>query len=120
MSDDHTETDLGTVSNLPVKVEIPGYRLRAQVGEDAIGLWFDAEQRGLGRNVTVKILRPRYDQVEAARKQFLAEMDRLAPLDHALHGEQRVEENVSANFKFHDLDLFKSVDIRPAPSCGYV
>ena len=75
-------TDIGTASTLPVNVQIPGYRLRRQAGSDSIGLWFDVEQESLGRKVTLKILKPQYEQHEAARREFLAEMDRLAALDH--------------------------------------
>lgn len=75
-------TDFGTTNNLPVQVQVPGYRLRAQVGADALGYWFDAEQESLGRKLTVKVLRPEYEQHPAARREFLAEMDRLASLDH--------------------------------------
>lgn len=75
-------TDIGTASTLPVRVEIPGYRLRRQVGSDSIGLWFDAEQESLGRKVTLKILKPKYEENERARAEFIAEMDRLAKLDH--------------------------------------
>ena len=45
------DTDFGTASNLPVHITVPGFRLRAQVGSDVIGLWFDAEQESLGRKV---------------------------------------------------------------------
>lgn len=79
---DGTETDLGTSSSLPTRIEIPGYRLRRQIGEDAIGLWFDAEQESLGRKVTIKVLKPKFELHDAARKQFLAEMDRVAQLEH--------------------------------------
>lgn len=79
---DGTETDLGTSSNLPIRIEIPGYRLRRQIGEDAIGLWFDAEQESLGRKLTIKVLKPQYENHPGARKEFLAEMDRLAGLNH--------------------------------------
>lgn len=75
-------TDIGTASTLPVNVQIPGYRLRRQAGSDSIGLWFDVEQESLGRKVTLKILKPQYEQHEGARREFLAEMDRLAELDH--------------------------------------
>ncbi|MHC4137120.1 MAG: serine/threonine protein kinase [Planctomycetota bacterium] len=75
-------TDIGTASTLPVNVQIPGYRLRRQAGSDSIGLWFDVEQESLGRKVTLKILKPQYEQHQGARRQFLAEMDRLAALDH--------------------------------------
>ncbi|MGH7163475.1 MAG: serine/threonine protein kinase [Planctomycetota bacterium] len=74
--------DLGTTENLPVTVQIPGYRLRRQIGSDSIGLWLDAEQVRLKRRVTLKVLRPQFEQHPAARKEFLAEMDRLAGLDH--------------------------------------
>jgi len=79
---DGTETDMGTASSLPVEIKIPGYRLRRQVGEDAIGLWFDAEQESLGRKITLKVLKPKFERHEGARRQFLDEMDRLAPLQH--------------------------------------
>jgi serine/threonine protein kinase len=75
-------TDIGTASTLPVNVQIPGYRLRRQAGSDSIGLWFDVEQESLGRRVTLKILKPQYEQHQGARREFLAEMDRLAALDH--------------------------------------
>jgi len=74
--------DLGTTENLPVSVTIPGYRLKRQIGSDAIGLWFAAEQQALGRQVILKVLRPQYEHHEGAKREFLAEMDRLAPLDH--------------------------------------
>ncbi len=61
---------------------MPGFRLRRQVGSDSIGVWFDAEQKTLGRKLTVKVLKPRLEGKEAARRAFLAEMDRLIPLDH--------------------------------------
>ena len=66
----------------PVDISIPGYRLRRQVGSDAIGLWFDAEQESLGRKVTIKVLKPEYEHHDGARREFLNEMDRLAPLAH--------------------------------------
>lgn len=74
--------DLGTTENLPVNVEIAGYRLRFPMGSDATGVWLDAEQINLGRRVLVKVLRPDLVHHEGARKEFLQEMDRLAPLDH--------------------------------------
>lgn len=76
-------TDPGTASNLPVHITVPGFRLRAQVGSDVIGLWFDAEQESLGRKVTVKVLKPEYAEHAGAKKEFFAEMDRLMELDHA-------------------------------------
>jgi serine/threonine-protein kinase len=79
VSDDETG---GTASTLPFSVQVPGYRLRRQAGTDAIGLWFDAEQESLGRKVTIKVLKPQYEAHEGARKDFLAEMDRLSQLDH--------------------------------------
>ncbi len=75
-------TDIGSTTGVPLTIEIPGYRLRRQVGSDSIGLWFDAEQEELGRRVTVKVLKPEYAEDERARGLFLAEMDRLQPLDH--------------------------------------
>jgi len=74
--------DLSTSGDVPMAVEIPGYRLRRQVGEDSLGLWFDAEQLSLKRKVTIKLLRAQYEAHEGARREFLAEMDRLAPLAH--------------------------------------
>lgn len=75
-------TDFGTTSDLPVHVTVPGYRLRRQVGSDAIGIWLDAEQESLGRKVTVKVLKPEYEHHQGARREFLTEMDRLSGLDH--------------------------------------
>ena len=75
-------TDFGTADNLPLDISIPGYRPRRQVGSDAVGLWFDAEQESLGRKVTIKVLKPEYEHHEGARREFLNEMDRLAPLAH--------------------------------------
>ena len=75
-------TDIGTASSLPVHVEIPGYRLRYASDTDAIGIWFSAEQEKLGRKVTLKVLNPKYESHPQARREFLAEMDRMAPLDH--------------------------------------
>jgi serine/threonine-protein kinase len=75
-------TDFGTASDLPVEVTVPGYRLLRPVGSDAIGIWLDAEQESLGRKVTVKVLKPEYEHHQGARREFLAEMDRLAGLDH--------------------------------------
>jgi len=75
-------TDIGTASSLPVHVEIPGYRLRHLSDSDSIGFLFSAEQTSLGRKVTLKILKPKYEDHPRAREEFLAEMDRLAGLDH--------------------------------------
>lgn len=77
-----TSSEFGTTSNLPIQIELPGYRLRRQIGADAVGLWFDAEQESLGRKLTVKVLKPRFQENEAAHREFLAEMDRLSGLDH--------------------------------------
>lgn len=74
--------DPGTASTLPFSVQVPGYRLRREAGSDAVGLWFDAEQESLGRKVTIKVLKPQYEAHEGARREFLAEMDRLSELDH--------------------------------------
>jgi serine/threonine-protein kinase len=74
--------DSGTASTLPFSVNVPGYRLRREAGSDALGLWFDAEQESLGRKVTIKVLKAQYEAHEGARRDFLAEMDRLSQLDH--------------------------------------
>ncbi|MEM8885693.1 MAG: protein kinase [Planctomycetota bacterium] len=71
-----------TSDQIPISQQIPGYRLRRHVGTDAIGLWFDAEQESLGRKITLKTLKPDYEEHAGAHKEFLAEMDRLAALDH--------------------------------------
>ena len=75
-------TDIGGTTGIPLTIEIPGYRLRRQVGSDSIGLWFDAEQEELGRRITVKVLKPEYAEDARARGLFLEEMDRLQPLEH--------------------------------------
>jgi len=77
-----TDYDSGTASTLPFSVSVPGYRLRREAGSDAVGLWFDAEQQSLGRKVTIKVLKPQFEAHEGARREFLAEMDRLSQLDH--------------------------------------
>jgi serine/threonine protein kinase len=79
----HDPHDSGTSSTLPFAVQVPGYRLRREAGADAVGIWFDAEQTSLGRKVTVKVLKAQYEAHEAARREFLAEMDRLAQLNHS-------------------------------------
>jgi serine/threonine-protein kinase len=73
--------DTGTASSLPFSLQVPGYRIRREAGQDAMGLWFDAEQERLGRKVTLRVLKPQFEAVEAARREFLAEMDRLTQLD---------------------------------------
>jgi len=75
--------DSGTASTLPYTVQVPGYRLRREVGTDAVGIWFDAEQESLGRKVTLKVLKAQFEAHEGARREFLAEMDRLAEFDNA-------------------------------------
>jgi len=75
-------SDLGTSSTIPTSIKAPGYRLRREAGSDAIGIWFDAEQESLGRFVTVRVLKPQLEAHEVARREFLAEMDRLGPLVH--------------------------------------
>ncbi len=75
-------TDFGGTTELPISTEIKGYRFRFLSGEDKIGLWIDAEQESLGRTVTVKVLRPEFENNEIAQREFLAEMDRLTKLDH--------------------------------------
>jgi len=75
-------TDFGTSNDLPVDLKIPGYRLRRLVGDDRLGLWFDAEQESLQRKVTIRVLRPEFAGHDAARRDFLAEVERLAPLSH--------------------------------------
>jgi len=72
----------GTADELPVSLQIPGYRLRRPVGSDAVGLWFDCEQTSLGRKLTIKVLKPQYEQHAGAHRDFLAEMDRLIELQH--------------------------------------
>ncbi len=74
--------DLSTTGDLPVTVQIPGYRLRRQVGEDSIGLWFDAEQQSLGRKVTLKVLRPQFEEHAGALAEFRQEIERLTKLVH--------------------------------------
>jgi serine/threonine-protein kinase len=78
----HDSYDSGTASTLPFNVQVPGYRLRREAGSDALGIWFDAEQTSLGREVTLKVLKAQYEAHEGARREFLAEMDRLAQLHH--------------------------------------
>ncbi len=77
-----SSTEFGTTSNLPVDIEIPGYRLRRQIGSDPLGLWFDAEQESLGRKVTVRVLRPEHWGSDAHRREFLAETDLLSSINH--------------------------------------
>ena len=72
----------GTSTIPGVSVEIPGYRLVKQVGSDAVGLWIEAEQENLGRTVIVKLLKPEFAAHAGARREFAAEMDRLAGLEH--------------------------------------
>jgi len=72
----------GTSDELPISLRIPGYRLRRHVGTDAIGLWFDCVQESLGRKLTLKTLKPELEEKPAAHREFLAEMDRLADLEH--------------------------------------
>jgi len=72
----------GTSEQLPHSLQIPGYRLRRHVGTDAIGLWFDCVQESLGRKLTLKALKPEVEENPAAQREFLAEMDRLAGLEH--------------------------------------
>jgi len=72
----------GTSDELPISLQIPGYRLRRVVGSDAIGLWLDCEQTSLGRKLTVKVLKPEFETNPTAHREFLAEMDRLAGLNH--------------------------------------
>ena len=67
---------------MPVDIEIPGYRLRRQIGSDPLGLWFDAEQESLGRKVTVRVLRPEHWGADARYREFLAEIDLLASVNH--------------------------------------
>lgn len=75
-------TSLGTSDNLPVSVQIPGYRLRRHVGTDAIGLWFDCVQESLDRKLTLKTLRPELEGREDVHREILAEMDRLSGVEH--------------------------------------
>ena len=72
----------GTAGELPISLQIPGYRLRRVVGSDAIGLWLDCEQTSLERKLTIKVLKPEFESKPAAHREFLAEMDRLATLNH--------------------------------------
>jgi serine/threonine-protein kinase len=72
----------GTSDQLPHSLQIPGYRLRRHVGTDAIGLWFDCVQESLGRKLTLKALKPELEVHAGAQREFLAEMDRLAGLEH--------------------------------------
>ena len=73
---------LGTSDELPVSVRIPGYRLRRHVGTDVTGLWFDCVQESLGRKLTLKTVRPELEGRPEVDKEFQAEMDRLAGLQH--------------------------------------
>jgi len=75
-------TTLGTSDNLPISVQIPGYRLRRHVGTDATGLWFDCVQESLDRKLTLKTMRPEFEGRDDVHQEMLAEMDRLAGLEH--------------------------------------
>ena len=72
----------GTTSTLPFTFALAGYRIRRHVGSDSLGLWFDAEQESLGRRVTLRVLKPKFEGNEQARILFEAEANRLAGLVH--------------------------------------
>ncbi|MHC4958505.1 MAG: protein kinase domain-containing protein [Planctomycetota bacterium] len=77
-----TGPGFGTSTIPGVSVEIPGYRLVRQVGSDAVGFWIEAEQESLDRTVIVKLLKPEYAAHAGARREFVAEMERLTGLEH--------------------------------------
>lgn len=70
----------GTASSIPLSYTLPGYRFRRLIGEDSIGLWFDAEQESLARYVTIRVLRPKFEGNATARRSFVDEMNRLVKL----------------------------------------
>jgi serine/threonine protein kinase len=69
-------------THIPPPQRIPGHRLGQRVGSDSLGVWYDAHQERLDRRVTAKLLRPEISHVTWARRGFLAEIERLAPLSH--------------------------------------
>ncbi|MEZ4269535.1 MAG: serine/threonine-protein kinase [Myxococcota bacterium] len=71
-----TEADL-------VGQELDGkYVVRAKLGEGGMGTVYVAEQRSMGREVAVKILRPRFSQNRQAIKYFLREARAASRLTH--------------------------------------
>lgn len=62
--------------------DLEGYTVLRQVGQGAMGMVFEAEQRGLGRRVALKVLPPQLALRERTVKRFLREAQSMGRLAH--------------------------------------
>ncbi|MBM3991629.1 MAG: serine/threonine protein kinase [Planctomycetes bacterium] len=62
--------------------DLEGYTVLRQVGQGAMGMVFEAEQRGLGRRVALKVLPPQLALRERTVKRFLHEAQSMGRLAH--------------------------------------
>lgn len=62
--------------------ELEGYTVLRQVGQGAMGMVFEAEQRGLARRVALKVLPPQFALRERTVKRFLREAASMGRLGH--------------------------------------
>lgn len=74
-----TEVDLG----VPIDAySVPGYELREQIGEGAFGVVYRAYQPSVGREVAIKVIRPRLAAHPHFIQRFEAEARTIARLAH--------------------------------------
>jgi serine/threonine protein kinase len=84
----HCELDGERLIVMQTEVNLVGqeldgkYLVRAKLGEGGMGTVYVAEQRSMGREVAVKILRPRFSQNRQAIKYFLREARAASRLTH--------------------------------------
>jgi serine/threonine protein kinase len=62
---------------------LEGYRVLREVGRGAMGIVFEARQRGLERRVAVKVLPPQLSLRDRTVKRFLREAEAMGRLAHA-------------------------------------
>ncbi|MCB9786952.1 MAG: protein kinase [Deltaproteobacteria bacterium] len=84
----HCETDGERLVIMQAEPQLVGmvldgkYTVRAKLGEGGMGTVYVAEQTSMGREVAVKVLRPRFSQNKLAIKRFLREARAASRLTH--------------------------------------
>lgn len=74
--------DLLNQPQAPLPRQIGDFEIKGELGSGGMGVVYVAEQKSLGREVALKMVRPEMLLFEGARERFRREIDAVARLDH--------------------------------------
>lgn len=77
------DADLLTQPEADLPTQLGEFEIKHQLGAGGMGVVFVAEQKSLGREVALKVIRPELLLFEGSRERFRREIDAVARLEHA-------------------------------------